>query len=249
MRCAGRSASSGRCFAAPISLVFGFSLAAPPQHYGFDAFVCYGKGRRDRVAYIGVFRIGDEMRANLFVYRSPQDEWSRQFRAAPSETLMRLMPELEGLCGRLDVTGDIAVRSIDLTAAKDYRRDGVVLLGDAFRTCCPIIGMGIPKVLTDVEQLCTHHLPGWLATPGMGAAKISQFYDDKVKTECDAASYNLSLYAQSVSVDPGLVWRARRVRNAAARSCIYGLTRTRQRLAGTAVPALRHPASSVSANG
>ena len=33
----------------------------------------------------------------------------------------------------------------------------------------------------DVQRLCNAYIPAWLATGGMGADKISQFYDDPVK--------------------------------------------------------------------
>ena len=205
------------------SLVFGFSLAAPPADYPFESLCIYGKGPKDRISYIGIFRIGDEMRVNLFVYRTLDDPWTQRFRSAPAETLLETMPELSRLCGDLTVKGGIAVRPIDLTMATDYRRDGVVLIGDAFRTCCPIIGMGVVKVLTDVDRLCNHYVPRWLGTPGVGADKIGAFYDDEIKRECDEKGHAMSLYARSIATDPGLVWRARRIRNAAVRRGLYAV--------------------------
>ena len=61
-----------------------------------------------------------------------------------------------------------------------------MLVGDAFATSCPAAGTGARKVLVDVERLCNVHIPRWLATPGMGEAKIAAFYDDPVKQACDA---------------------------------------------------------------
>ena len=66
-----------------------------------------------------------------------------------------------------------------------YRQPGVVLVGDAFATTCPVTGTGTDKVFTDVAQLCNVHIPAWLATEGMGADKIAAFYDDPVKQACD----------------------------------------------------------------
>ena len=124
-------AGIGRTVLSPShSLVFGFSLEAAPGFYPFESLCVYGKGPADRISYIGIFRIGDEMRVNLFVYRTLDDPWTQRFRAAPTETLLETMPELARLCGELKVKGGVAVRPIDLVMAADYRRDGVVLVGD-----------------------------------------------------------------------------------------------------------------------
>ena len=228
-------AGIGRTVLSPShSLVFGFSLEAAPGSYPFESLCVYGKGPADRISYIGIFRIGDEMRVNLFVYRTLDDPWTQRFRAAPTETLLETMPELARLCGELKVKGGVAVRPIDLVMAADYRRDGVVLVGDAFRTCCPIIGMGVVKVLTDVDRLCNHYVPRWFATPGLGSDKIAAFYDDEVKRQCDEKGHALSLYARSLATDPGLVWRARRVRNATVRRGLYAVRHAGHRLVAQA---------------
>ena len=90
------------------------------------------------------------------------------------------------MMGDFTVTGFVQIRPVDLYVTKGYRQDGVVLVGDAFSTSCPAAGTGARKVLVDVERLCNVHVPRWLATPGMGEAKISAFYDDPVKRACDA---------------------------------------------------------------
>ena len=43
-------------------------------------------------------------------------------------------------------------------------------------------------MFTDVERLCNVHIPNWLASDGMDSEKIAEFYDDPVKTACDAWS-------------------------------------------------------------
>ena len=121
------------------------------------------------------------------------------------------------------------------------------MIGDAFRTCCPIIGMGVPKVLTDAERLCAVHAPEWFKTPGMSAEKIGRFYDDPVKRQTDARGHAVSLYSRRLSTDPGWVWSARRARNLAVRQ---GLSMLKQ--AGHALhrrpwspPAGAHPLAGV----
>ena len=90
------------------------------------------------------------------------------------------------------------------------RQPGIVLVGDAFRTTCPVTGTGCDKVFTDVERLCNVHIPGWLATEGMDEAKIASFYDDPVKQACDSWSDAKAYDFRKISIDDGLIWRAQR---------------------------------------
>ena len=212
------------------SLSLGFDLDRPAATYGFESLAYYGTGY-DRVAYLTLFPIRDAMRANLFVYREANDPWTRAFRQQPSERLDALMPGLDRICGGLGVSGRVQVRPIDLTVSQGHRRDGVVLVGDAFCTTCPAPGVGVKRVLNDVDRLCNVHVPRWLATPGMDAAKITTFYDDPVKRSSDAGAIRLSEFARSMAVDPGAVWVARRARNTLVRK---GAAWIRQKGAGLA---------------
>jgi 2-polyprenyl-6-methoxyphenol hydroxylase-like FAD-dependent oxidoreductase len=125
------------------------------------------------------------------------------------DTLFALMPGLQALTGDIEVC-DVKIRPIDLYVSKGYRQAGVVLVGDAFATSCPAAGTGCNKVFTDVERLCSVHIPQWLATPGMGREKISAFYDDAVKAACDTFSADKAFYLRAMSTEAGLSWRARR---------------------------------------
>ena len=162
------------------------------------------------MAYITLFPIGAAMRANLFVYRDLHDPWLKQFRDAPRETLHAMWPGLRKLIGDFTVPGFIKIRPVDLYVTQGHRQNGIVLVGDAFATSCPAAGTGARKVLVDVERLCNVHIPRWLATPGMGEAKIAAFYDDPVKQACDALSTRKAFELRSCSIDPALRWAAMR---------------------------------------
>ena len=54
------------------------------------------------------------------------------------------------------------------------------------------------------------HIPAWLATSGMAETKIAAFYDDPVKTECDAWSIEKAYNFRSVSIEDGIYWRVQR---------------------------------------
>ena len=106
--------------------------------------------------------------------------------------------------------GDIKIRPADLYVSTDYLQPGIVLVGDAFETTCPVTGTGTDKVFTDVERLCNVHIPAWLATDGMDADKIAAFYDDPVKKACDAWSSAKAYNFRSLTIENELYWSAQR---------------------------------------
>ena len=194
------------------SISAGFNVL-PVDHssFGFRSLTYYSEGRASCVAYLALFLINSTMRANLFFYRDLQDPWLRRLREAPAETLFAALPNLRSLMGDIEVPGEVNIRPVDLYLTENYRQPGIVLVGDAFSTSCPAAGTGIAKVFTDVERLCDLYVPRWLATPGMGEDKISTFYEDPIKTTCDKQSLAKAFYLRSLSVDPGLAWRTRRL--------------------------------------
>ena len=193
------------------SISIGFDLIPVGRPaFTFPALTYYPERAADRMAYLTLFPIGTKMRANLFVYRDMNDPWLRRLREAPRETLFELMPGLRALIGDVEVTDFIKIRPVDLYVTTGYRQGGAVVIGDAFATSCPAAGTGCNKVFTDVERLCNVHVPRWLATAGMGADKISAFYDDPVKQACEAMSAGKAFYLRSLSIDEALPWRARR---------------------------------------
>jgi len=235
------------------SLSIGFDLAITPQEFGLQSLTFYGRRIADRIAFLTIFRIGERMRANMFVYRTVADPWVRSFREDPQKMLLELMPEIAARCGNFAVASEVEVRQVSLTTTQGHRRDGVVFIGDAFATTCPAQGDGIHRVLTDVDCLSSTHIPAWLETPGMAADKISAFYDDPVKIAADARAMRASIYARRITTETGLEWRLRRLRNNTARHLMIFARRFREagkrvtpRLAQqellSAKPARRRPA-------
>lgn len=205
------------------SLAFGFDLAGRAEDYGFGTLNYYSKRFEERYAYLTFFPIGDTMRANFFTYRDMSDPFVKRFRAEPQAMLRELMPEIASLCGDFQLAGPVSVRPVDLSVSDGYKQPGLVLLGDAFCTTCPVPGVGISRVMTDVERLCNVYIPDWLATPGMGLQKISAYYRDPVKVETDRVGMRVSWYARQVSVGEGLLWRLRRKRNEWVRRSLLAL--------------------------
>jgi 2-polyprenyl-6-methoxyphenol hydroxylase-like FAD-dependent oxidoreductase len=170
------------------------------------------------------------MRANLFVYRDMDDPWLRRLREAPPAALFELMPGLRKLTGEVEVTDFVKIRPVDLYVTSGYRQAGIVLVGDAFATSCPAAGTGCNKVFTDVERLCSHHIPGWLASAGMGKDKIAEFYDDEVKRDCDAASEAKAYFLRALSTETGWSWSARRWTKFVGQFGVGRLRQARERL-------------------
>jgi 2-polyprenyl-6-methoxyphenol hydroxylase-like FAD-dependent oxidoreductase len=195
------------------SLSIGFSAApASDDEFDFPALTYYGERTSERIAYLSLFPAGDGMRGNLFCYRGQDGAWARSFRDKPQETLFGAMPGLSRFIGDFHVVGKVKIRVADLYQVENHYREGVALVGDAFQTTCPAAGNGVTRVLTDVGRLCKEYVPRWFATPGMGAEKIAQFYDDPVKQACDARCAWLAEYCRLFAIDNGPMWQARRWR-------------------------------------
>jgi 2-polyprenyl-6-methoxyphenol hydroxylase-like FAD-dependent oxidoreductase len=193
------------------SISLGFDLVPVGRAaFDFPALTYFSERSSDRIPYLTLFPIGSRMRANLFAYRQTDDPWLQQMRRAPAQTLKASLPRLCRITGEFEVTGDVKIRPADLYVSTGHRQPGMVLLGDAFETSCPVTGTGTDKVFTDVERLCNVHIPNWLSTDGMDETKIAAFYDDPVKTACDAWSSAKAYHFRSVSIDDGLYWKAQR---------------------------------------
>ncbi|ACL60233.1 monooxygenase FAD-binding [Methylobacterium nodulans ORS 2060] len=205
------------------SLSIGFDLRAPCSAYPFEALTYYTEGFGERVAYLTLFPIGPVMRGNLFVYREPGEAWTRAFRADPETQLATLMPHLRRLCGDLSIAGPVEIRPMDLVRAENPARDGLVLVGDACLTTCPIPGTGIGRVLTDVDRLCAAYAPRWLAGPRITREDVAAFYADPVKVASDADSLRASLYARAIATEDGAAWRIRRLHNRVGRHLLHWL--------------------------
>jgi len=210
------------------TMAIGFDLR--PIHrssFGFKALTYYPERASDGVAYMAIFPVGETLRVNLFTYWQARDERLNSLREEPERTLTRLWPELESVTGAF-VAENVRIRPIDLYVTEGYRQPGIVLVGDAFATACPAVGVGANKVLTDVERLCNVYIPRWLASPGMGAEKVASFYADPIRRACDESSAARAFYLRSLSTDEGLAWRTRRWTRFGVQMGVFALRRAKE---------------------
>jgi 2-polyprenyl-6-methoxyphenol hydroxylase-like FAD-dependent oxidoreductase len=193
------------------SISVGFDIAPVGRAaFAFPALTYFSENPAQRTAYVTLFPIATGMRGNLFTYRQMDDLWLRQMRRAPEAALDACLPQLRAMIGDYSISGDIKIRPVDLYVTSGHRQAGIVLVGDAFASPCPGSGTGTDKVFTDVAQLCNVYIPRWLASAGMDAGKIAEFYDDPRKRECDAWAEAKAFRLRSVTVENSLFWRAQR---------------------------------------
>jgi 2-polyprenyl-6-methoxyphenol hydroxylase-like FAD-dependent oxidoreductase len=195
------------------SLTFGFNIEPADERDFEHSFIVYQREKiGDRMDYLAAFTMGAATRVNLFTYRDYREPWTKAVLADPAPELAQVFPGLAKVIGPYRTTGPVVARPVDLYTSEGYRRDGVVMIGDAFQASCPATGTGMLRLLTDIEQLTKMHLPRWLKTPGMGKTKVTSFYDDPVKRACDEKAMHDSEYRRAVSTETTLAWRAHRLR-------------------------------------
>lgn len=192
------------------SLCLGFSLA-PPAGGPWAAPAAIWHGRHgDRIAYVTFFPMLDEVRVNVFCHHDSGDAWVARMREDPVGVLSATLPPARAALVGSRVIRPLEARSTDLYTVAGHVQAGVVLLGDAFHAPCPSSGTGMSRILNDVRLLAHVHVPEWMATPGMGRAKIAAFYDDPAKRAVDDESVRRSLRARALVTSDSLYWRLHR---------------------------------------
>jgi 2-polyprenyl-6-methoxyphenol hydroxylase-like FAD-dependent oxidoreductase len=191
------------------SLTLGFDVQTASRRI----LVYYGEQAGDRIDYLTVFPIGDTMRANLFCYVDPGDPWVRSFKLQPKQALLQVMPSLERTIGPFEVVGKVQVRPNSIQRAENVCQSvGVVVIGDAYQSSCPAVGTGIGRILADVDVL-NRLVPTWLATPGLGAGTVGQFYKDRAKCRFDAQALRDARHRRALCTETNWQWRAYRTQH------------------------------------
>jgi 2-polyprenyl-6-methoxyphenol hydroxylase-like FAD-dependent oxidoreductase len=202
----------------------GFLLEAPAGGFGFPALTAYGEKCGDGIDYISIFPLGDLMRANFFFFADVRDPRVKALQNKGIDAVCELLPGLRRWIGDCRVAGKIDIHPVELSKCSNVVRDGVVLIGDSFRTSCPAVGTGLTCAMTDVVRL-RQHVAEWLTTPGMDAAKIASFYADPVKLAREADAYQGALSRRDYAVRRSFLHCLRRNAHFAKRALIDRLGR------------------------
>ncbi len=162
------------------------------------------------VGYVSIFPMPGETRINLFSYRPMHDPWTRRMAQDPLAALAEVSGPAADALKDAKVLRRCEIRGTELYATEGHKRAGVVLIGDSFHAPCPASGTGMLRILHDIKVLADGYLPGWLATPGMAADKITAFYDDAAKRALDARSLRGSLRGREWATNTSFKWRLMR---------------------------------------
>jgi 2-polyprenyl-6-methoxyphenol hydroxylase-like FAD-dependent oxidoreductase len=202
------------------SISIGFSLARKDGgRFPFEGRAQAGQRAGDGIGFVSLFRTGDVMRVNAFIYRDPGDPWIREVRADPLAAIARVAPKLAPVLETARLAGPVEMRATHLYRVADPVRPGLVLIGDAFQTACPSAAYGVTRIAFDVGRL-VDHIPAWLESAGMGEGKIAAFYANPAKQAVDAEGLRLSARARAMASETGLDWRARRLAAAGKRAAV-----------------------------
>ncbi len=199
-----------QCFTA------GWSVTPPATGFPVPALTCYSNRSGDGVDYVSFFPIGDIMRANFFMFADPRHPVIARFKADAMDAISSLIPGLRDLLADCALSDGPNLYSVDLYRCDNVHRDGIVLIGDAFRTSCPAVGSGLTCALNDIECLADI-APHWFETAGMDRMKIAHFYDNPAKTAQDAKAHALARARRQAATDTGLLNVSRRNIRFAAR--------------------------------
>lgn len=180
--------------------------------FPFDSATCYPASEAHGSDYVTFFPVRGATRANLFTFPGPDGAWVRQFVQEPEKLLRKCFPRLSRAIGDYRVIGPVETSLIHLYCTEGEPVPGAVLIGDAAQNVCPSTGMGLSKVFTDVDVLCSKCVPAWFETPGMGTEKTAAFWSDPQKRMIDAKALADARYRRQARTDRSLRWRIHRAR-------------------------------------
>lgn len=195
------------------SVTFGFTIARHDgRPFPFDALTYYGTAAGFKVDYLSLFSMRQAMRANLFTFCSAGDPWARDFIHNPHLALELCLPKLRNAIGEFRVIDRVETGHASLYRVEGSPVPGVVMIGDASQNTCPSTGIGLSKVFTDVDVLCSECVPQWFSNAGMGAEKLLGFCNHPRKTAMDAKALQDALYRRQACIDESWRWTVHRLR-------------------------------------
>jgi 2-polyprenyl-6-methoxyphenol hydroxylase-like FAD-dependent oxidoreductase len=200
-----------RAVAPAHSVAFGFTVA--PRHgseWPFEALTYFGDDLQRRVDYLTLFPMRGGMRANLFTYFDPRDEYTRRIADNMESELPALLPGLEIVAPPLRVTSFVSKAVIALFRLERRPLPGVIPIADAVQNTCPATGAGVGSALRDVE-LVVRQIHTLLDGP-VDEAKVDAFHRAKARAGYDAASLRYALWRRELATNPSIRWRLERLR-------------------------------------
>lgn len=203
-------------------LAFGFNIRPlRSNRFRHTALTYHGDG--DGIDHLNLFPVPGATRANLFLFRDPRDPWVKSLHDDPKQALTGAFPSLVDTFGDFEIASRIDSWLTDITAAGNCRQDGVVLIGDAYLTSCPASGLGVSRLLTDVERLCCAYIPQWMTETSIDHTRIATYYDDPEKLDMDINSARMTDHHFNLATKTDVGWRLRRQFHFVRRRVLYGI--------------------------
>lgn len=186
------------------SLSFGFDIRSlEPEGFTFRGLNHHDCPSLPEVDYVTVFPIGARMRANVFTRLSLDDPKTKAMRESPKVTLEQWFPGFDAAVGGYELDSKVQMVPTRFHRLSDYICDGVVMIGEEYQSVTPASGLGLSKVLTDVDVLCRKHVPHWLDAGRVGRAELEKYYGDPVKLKSDRKALESWMYYANSGVPGG----------------------------------------------
>ena len=203
--------------------------------FSVDAVTYALNDTRTGTDYLSMFPMENMLRANLFAFPAEDSSWVQRLVRDPNAELPRLIPQLERAIGDYRVTGKVETSLIHLYRTDGHLPPGVVLIGDACQNVCPSTGIGLSKIFTDVDVLCSHCVPGWFQSSGMDSEKLMNFAGNPRKLATDTQALENAFYRRHACTARSRKWKIHRARLHLSRQLEWLASWHRRGLQGSSV--------------
>lgn len=153
------------------------------------------------VAYATFFRLGNNLRANIFCPGPITDEWQRDLKQRPLAVLAGQNRALASAAARWRATSPVMIRKLQVTKMEPPRVARVVALGDVAHTIDPSGGGGLTFSLMEAELFLRLYAPRWLKEEDLSEAAIQVFYNDPRRVQATSRFFKRGDYIFSLNHD------------------------------------------------
>lgn len=195
------------------SVALAFTIArADSRPFPFDSASYYSINATQGIDYITLFPICGAVRVNIFAFPRANDPWVGEFVRNPILGLKKCFPKLHRAIGEYRITSKVESSVVHLYRTEKQTMHGIALIGDAAQNVCPSTGMGLSKILSDVDVL-SEYVPAWLDAPGaINSEKIATFCNDPRKCAVDLKALRNAFYRRQAATGTSMKWRLHRAR-------------------------------------
>ncbi|MGA7730032.1 MAG: FAD-dependent oxidoreductase [Chloroflexia bacterium] len=164
------------------------------------------------IAYATFFRLGNALRANIFCPGPVSEEWQRDLKQRPLDTLVGRNRTLAEAARSWRVVSPVMIRKLRVARMQPAPVGRIVVLGDAAHTIDPSGGGGLNFALLEAELLLGFYAPRWLQQDVCDYEAIQTYYNDPRRVGAVEWYFNRGRYIFDLNHDLSLRGRLRRLR-------------------------------------